>query len=157
MKKLNLIIFISLICFAFTFCSSSNKMKESKNVIILPKGSSKIIPFYKDSLSLNKEAIQILNEQAAFISKSIGTCYIIIYPWCSVNEIKANPNIGIIRSKAIIDFYEQVYLFPRSSFVIMDLNHLDDADWILVPDRNDPFVYLEIFFCNPKKTIKETD
>lgn len=130
-------------------CSSNKSINNRHNTRI--GNSSGTIPFVKDSFNLNEEALFRLKNQVDYVKNSVKKCYILLYPWSSINETKKNPNIGLLRSKAIIDFYETNYSIQRSNFVIMDVNHFDDADWALNPDRDDPFVTFDARFCNPNK------
>jgi hypothetical protein len=151
MKRKNLlnftIIIISVSVLLFSFCVGIDKRRTKiDNQPFNPEGAV-IIHFSRDSYQLNDTTISDLRDQAAFVKKETQKCFIVIYPWSGVNETKKNPNIGILRAKSIIDFYENNYSCSRKKFLIMDITHFDDKSWMLLPD-NMGYVTFEERFCN---------
>ncbi|MDO9186200.1 MAG: hypothetical protein Q7W13_09325 [Bacteroidia bacterium] len=104
------------------------------------KHDDRNIFFHKDSFNLNEKAISELKGYYEYVNKGINSkLFIVITPWCCFDEIKKNPMLGLMRAKAIIDFYEKNYKIERTSFLIKDELHLNDSFWESFCGEN-PFV-----------------
>lgn len=150
--KLLFWVFLWVIVFSSCKVNAQKTKTESRKIPIHYQEGGCRISFEKDSFDLDSIAFAKLDKKIIYVNSAVSEkCDIIIEPWSGINETKKNPAIGVLRSKAIIDYYEKKHAIHREHFLIRDINHFDDADWSHHPDRNDPFVYFGAQNCAPNR------
>lgn len=98
-----------------------------------------VIKFECDSVRLTSAAENRLNYYTQYVSSAIeGQCLIVLSSISTKEELSISPNIGLMRAKSIIDFYERIYSINRDNFLI----HCSDE-----LDRKNSYVIMSFDFC----------
>lgn len=80
------------------------------------------ILFQKESYKLEKSSEHIIDLQIENIKAQFKKgCLPILAGFSSKEERDKNPDIGLLRSKAVIDYIEKKYNMPRGKFYISDM------------------------------------
>ena len=90
------------------------------------------IEFDLNSCKLTSESKKILDENVNLIKQKTqnGRCTLVISTKSCKKELKKNRSIGLMRSRAIMDYLEEKYSIERSVFFIIDehFNGLEDEN-----------------------------
>ncbi len=130
--------FIFKIALVIILLSSCKQNQNSFQNVAKKKGNP-VIQFERDSIGLSRVAENRLKWYVQYVNSAIeGQCLVILNAVSTKEEQLVNPNIGLMRAKSIIDFYERTYSMNRDRFLVHCSNKFD---------RKNSLVIMSFDFC----------